>query len=653
MVERKDISDMSFEEFFKKSDDEGSLKKTKTSTPSKDKAVQDDDSGFGTSTPKINYKDGRFQLYVPRYRGNGPFNTAVESAVGVMPVSRLDSVRIRDYRLTRPTTLDLTELGISPIDEFTLIIDEKPAFVNKGRDVVYFNSEGLPVGKASGETIVVSRKGTHLRLNKASLLKTEVIGTIVISWYDVAAGGSVSIESDEPAPASEKKAEKPSSKPKVKPSEPETKPEEKASEPAKASAKQTKAKGAAGTSAPKKRVKKPTVKVSVSLPVGNKEASISVAGDVIPLFTEFPSATISVEGCEPSECTIFVTDSKGEVVYGRLPVEDDRMELRTGHADGHLTVTVEKEGKTLSSASYFLVPDFSCSYSGKGDIPEDTNMEFTLFGQEYSKDIYDDDLEGPYYHGDDAFNVLWSVPVVTYDLGEGPKPYEQLVLNADELRSSMLVVKVRGAKKKKMYFGPESGKKEDISKDWDTDSIHINLPPLLDQVYASTKSYCFFISINSSPNKKFIIVRNPESIKATVDGDKVVVEAVGNRSEYVCRMYLQDKSYADIPLVEGTNEVKIPADAVEAEIIENFRGEMRRTTPVKVRRLPFVSKIAGDMWLYVSKDKRIPIPDNLFKNGVPDLDAVAAWHGKIVSMNSELKVVPLNDMKAAFTDFKG
>ena len=242
----------------------------------------------------------------------------------------------------------------------------------------------------------------------------------------------------------------------------------------------------------------------VSLPVGNKEASISVAGDVIPLFTEFPSATISVEGCEPSECTIFVTDSKGEVVYGRLPVEDDRMELRTGHADGHLTVTVEKEGKTLSSASYFLVPDFSCSYSGKGDIPEDTNMEFTLFGQEYSKDIYDDDLEGPYYHGDDAFNVLWSVPVVTYDLGEGPKPYEQLVLNADELRSSMLVVKVRGAKKKKMYFGPESGKKEDISKDWDTDSIHINLPPLLDQVYASTKSYCFFPQqeVHNSPQPR-------------------------------------------------------------------------------------------------------------------------------------------------------
>ena len=137
-----------------------------------------------------------------------------------------------------------------------------------------------------------------------------------------------------------------------------------------------------------------------------------------------------------------------------------------------------------------------------------------------------------------------------------------------------------------------------------------------------------------------------------MEGDRIVIEAIGNRSEYVCRMYLQDKSHVDTVLSEGRSEVSIPSDAVEAEIIENFRGEMRRTTPVKVRRLPFVSKIAGDRWLYVSKDKRIPIPDNLFNKGVPDLDAVAAWHSKIVSMNSELKVVPLKDMKAAFSEFK-
>ena len=662
MVERKDISDMSFEEFFKKSDDEGSATNAKKSAPSKDDVVSDGESGFGTSTPKINYRDGRFQLYVPRYRGNGPFNAAIECSSGVVPVSRLDSVRVRDYRLTRPTSLELTDLGISPLEEFSLMIDDRQVFVNKAHDLLFFNTAGLPVGRSTGETIVVCPKGSRLTLINSSLIRFENVGNITVSWFNIEAGGSVSMDDEDEMPRSGKGSETSSAKRSQKSSEAAAKsvsrPSDDADKPsanssdAPASKKQVKRKADADPAPSKKRAKRHAVKASVSLPVGDKDASVSVAGEVVPLFVEPPSASVSVEGCETSECIVFVTDSKGEVVYGRLPAEDGRMELRTGHAAGHLTVNVEKDGKVVASASYFLIPDFSCEYSGKGDIPDDTSMRFTMFGQDYVKDIYDDDLEGPYTYGDTAFNMLWSVPVVTYDLGEGPRPYEQLVLDADELRSSMLVVKVRGAKKKKMYFGPESGKKEDISKDWDADSIHINLPPLLDQVYASTKTYCFFISINSSPNRKFILVRNPESIKASVEGDRIVIEAIGNRSEYVCRMYLQDKSHVDTVLSEGRSEVSIPSDAVEAEIIENFRGEMRRTTPVKVRRLPFVSKIAGDRWLYVSKDKRIPIPDNLFNKGVPDLDAVAAWHSKIVSMNSELKVVPLKDMKAAFSEFK-
>ena len=664
MVERKDISDMSFEEFFKKSDEEGSDKNVKAKGPVEATVASDEDSGFGNSTPKINYKDGRFVLYVPRYRGRGPFNTAVEFESGVMPVSRLDSVRIRDYRLTRPTTIDLTEIGVSPLESFNLLIDGKQAYSNKECDLMFFNTAGLPVGRATGETIVVHKKGIRLALNKASLLKTESIGNITISCFDVVAGGFVGIEAEEPAsPAHDtidshsgvkpfkddsKSVKEASSGPGDAPSGPA-----KAQESGSVAKKKPKSKEASGAEAAKKRVKKPAVKASISLSPGDKDASISMAGEVMPLYAEPPSVAVVIEGCEPSECSISVSDSAGNLVYGRLPVESGRMELRTGSAKGHLVVSVEKDEKVLCSASYFLIPDFSCSYSGKGDIPEDTSIRFTMFETEYAKDIYDDDLEGPYTYKDTVFNVLWSVPVVTYDLGEGPRPYEQLVLDADELRSSMLVVKVRGAKKKKMYFGPESGKKEDISKDWDADSIHINLPPLLDQVYASTKAYCFFISINSSPNRKFILVRNPESVKAAVEGDKIMVEAFGNRSEYVCRIYLQDKSFVDTALSEGKSEVSIPAGAVEAEIIERFRGEMRRITPVKVRHLPFVIKIAGDMWLYVSKDKRIPIPENLFKNGVPDLDAVAVWHKKIVTMNSELKVVPLKEMQAAFVQYMG
>ncbi len=630
MVERKDISEMSFEEFFSRSGDDADSKKSSPSSTTGSSPEHDATMGFGGSAPKINYRDGKFLLYIPRFKGSGKFDVAIETKSEVIPVARLDSTKLREHRLTRPATVGLDELGVCPLDEFILTIDGANVFVNKSRKILLFNSSGLPVSHASGETTVVFRKGTPLRMFKASLLKTDTVGDVTVSIIDVAPGGFVRIQTEEP---SEQAA-------------PESKPEapKKATEAAAPASK--KAAPAA------KKTKKTPVKAALSLSAGIPEASASIAGSIVPIFKEPPTASISVDGCDISECTVSVVDSSGEIVFGRVPAEA-RMDLRNGRSEGLLTANVEKEGKVLKSAQYFLIPDFACEYSGKGDIPDDTSVRFTMFGQGYEKGIYDDDFEGPYSHGDSSFGMLWSVPVVTYDLGEGPRPYEQLVLSADELTSSMLVVKVRGAKKKKIYFGPEGGKKEDITKGWDSDSVQINLPPLLDQVYSSTGTYCFFISINSFPNRKFIQIHNPERAKVSVADGSIGVEVLGGKTDCDCVIFLQDKTSKTVRLAEGSNAVPIPADAVEAEIVESFKGKVRRVTPVKVRPLPFISSIAGDLWLYVSKDKRIPLPDGLFKGDAPDLDAVTRWHGKIVGMNPELKAVSLAEMKRAFTDFKG
>jgi hypothetical protein len=171
-------------------------------------------------------------------------------------------------------------------------------------------------------------------------------------------------------------------------------------------------------------------------------------------------------------------------------------------------------------------------------------------------------------------------------------------------------------------------------------------------VYASSAAYCFFLSVNSFPNRKFITIRNPESVRAEAKDGKIVIEAVGSKANYVCNIYRQDKSCDSIPVSEGTTEIPIPEDAVEAEVIEVFRGNARRSHHILVRPLPFVSRQAGDVWLYVSKDKRIPIPGGIFKGGEPDMGEVERWHKKIVSMNAELKAVSLKDMKAAFSSFK-
>ena len=639
MAEHKEIKDMSFEEFFGKSDDEARAKADKIAHGDKQKAPQNIHSGFDGSSPKINYRDGRFYLSVPRYKGKGPFNAAVDCSLGIIPISPLDSVKIREGRMTRPASIDITALGLTPFDSFILTIDGANAYENAQSNLILFNSAGSPVSKAYGETVAVYPKGTPIKLEKASLLRSDTIDKITIAHYDVAEGGSISAGSEE-AP---KKAE-PEAVPKPKAKKaPAAKP---------GGDKEQKKPESAPAPAPKKRAKKTLAKASLGLSDGLKDASISVAGEIIPLYSSFPFPSALVEGCEPAECTICVADAAGEIVYGRLPVESGRMELRSGRAEGLLTVSVEKDGKAIASAKYYLIPDFACEYSGKGDIPEDTTVKFTMFGESYAKDIYDDDFEGPYYNGDEAFNILWSVPVVTYDIGEGHRPYEPLSFDADELTSDMLVVKVRGAKKKKLYFGQENGKKEDITTVWDTDSVQINLVPLLDQVYASSVAYCFFLSVNSFPNRKFITIRNPEYVRAEAKDGKIFIEARGSRADYVCNIYRLDKSCDSIPVSEGSTEIPIPDDAVEAEVVEIFRGNARRAHRILVRPLPFVSRQAGDIWLYVSKDKRIPIPSALLKGEEPDMAEVEKWHKKIVSMNAELKTVSLKDMKAAFASFK-
>ncbi|MBO4798590.1 MAG: hypothetical protein J5494_07490 [Candidatus Methanomethylophilaceae archaeon] len=624
MADRKNISDMSFEEFFGKSKPaaEGNPRAgiPGPSAPS----APEDGLGFGHSVPKINYKDGKFTLYVPRFKGKGPFNMSVDCSQGIIPITRLDSAKIRDYRLTFQSFVDLSSLGINPLDTFTLTIDGEPVYVNKERNYLFFNSSGMTVNRAAGEIYAVSRKGFRFRLSKASLLDTVSAGDLTIAHYDVSPGGSIRAASDDKSEPAEESADPVQPAP-----ESDKEPKKEAKAPRKAPARKT------------------AVKASASFSPSVKEASVSVSGSEIPLYSEFPSVSLSATGCEPSECSVWVEDSDGEIVFGKVPGAG-RIELRTGHSAGLLCLRAEKDGKALLSEKYFLIPDFTCKYQGKGDIPADTSVTFGMFGESFAKDIYDDDFEGPYSYGDISFKILWNIPVITYDLGEGPRPYEPLVFDADDIRSDMLVVKVRGARKKKIYFGPEFGKREDVTKDWDSDSVQINLSPLMDLVYSSTQTYCFYISVNSFPIKKFIEIHNPERISVAFRDGNISADVSGGNRTYVCRIHLTDKTFSDHPLTG--EDIQVPKDAVEAEVLEYYKDDLLRSIPVKVRALPFVCRISGDYWLYVSKDKRIPVPDALIKNGTADMAAVAEWHAKITRMNPELKTVTLAAMKSAFSE---
>ena len=93
-------------------------------------------------------------------------------------------------------------------------------------------------------------------------------------------------------------------------------------------------------------------------------------------------------------------------------------------------------------------------------------------------------------------------------------------------------------------------------------------------------------------------------------------------------------------------------DIIEAEVLEMDGGKVRMAVPVSVRPIPFLKKDSrDDIWLYVSRSKRIPLPGGLIRDGRPDLAAVKAWHERIVRMNPELRSVSYQMMQKAFQDY--
>lgn len=627
MEGHKDITEMSFEEFFNDPDRGNAAERAAEPAPVQRR--RDDrarvDRGFGGVSPKINLKDGRFLLYIPRFTGEegDQFMTAIDCDAGIIPSIRLESGRRQGGgRITRSASIDLTEAGVSPLDPFSLLIDGREVHSSRRRDLICFNNIGLPVGKPAGETYAVHRASRSLRLVKAEVLDVTERDGLVIEHLDVSFAGGVWLADVQPAPS-------PEDPPEAAPDAPT------AEEPRK--------------EAPRK-AKRVRVKGSVTLPAGIREADVLHGGETLPVFREPPEATLSVEGCDPSECTVSVTDSDGEMVFGRVPAENGAMTLRCAGSDGRMTVVLERDGKELARSAFFLIPDFACDCSGKGDIPDDPEVTFTMFGETRTMSIYDDAILGPYTHRGAGFTLMLNVPAVTYDLGDGPVPFSPADIDVEDLRADVLKVTVRGARKRKLFFGGEKGKKRDVSPDWDTDTITVDLAPVKDEVYSVPAGvFCFYIAVNSMPNRRLITIRNPVRLTAVHRDGVIAVDAGDTALETVCRVYNMDKSVDETVLGPGESEVPVGPGAVEAEVVQTRDGKVCVSVPVRIRDLPFLATDpTGDRWLHVSRDKRIPLPDGLIRDGVPDLAAVRSWHDRIVRMNPELRDVTYAMMQRAF-----
>ncbi len=623
MGDQKDIADMSFEEFFSES-----KKKAEKEADRKNAAKGHQDQprsgrGFVGATPKINFNNGKFLLYVPRYRGleNDRFEIAVESAGGVTPLGRLESVKQGGGRITRPDTVDLTPAGVTPMDDFTFTIDGEKALVNKARPISFYNSVGSPVIRPMGEVTAVARAGSELKLFKAELIESFEKNGLSVFKLNVLVSGTAKVNDNAVHEVEEEKPEE-TNVPEVEEKKPEPK---------------------------KKAVKKPAVKGEISLSQPSADADVVYEGERLPLYAAAPIATVSIKGCELSECTIRAVGKDGELI--NMPAVA-QMSADTGEYGGPVTISLEKGTKVLSSSRYFVIPGFSCEYSGKGDITDDTEVRYKVFSEEGARDVMSDD---PYSFSHDGmdFQVVWCVPAVTYDIGDGPQPFSAVDVDILDLED-VIKVTVKGARKKAIFFGGVSGKKRDVTPGWEGDSYEIDLAPIREEVFDAPSSvFCLYITVNSFPNRKFMTIRNPVRIKARFEDGSVIADVDPSVKECICRLYKIDKSVEEVRISADNPNVPVSQDVIEAEVIEMYEGQPRTSIIVPVRPLPFLHRDSmGDKWMYVSRSKRIPLPDELYKDDQPDIQAIRAWHERIVRMNPELKGVTSEMMIKAFKDFQ-
>jgi len=627
MGDQKDIADMSFEEFFSES-----KTKAERAANRKAEAIQKTNPdalktgrGFIGATPKINFNNGKFLLYVPRYRGleNDRFNIAVEVGEDVIPLNRIESVRQGGNRVTRPDTIDLTPAGVTPMDDFAFTIDGEKVFVNKAHQISFYNSVGSPVTRPLGEVTAVARAGVSLKLFKAEILESAEKNGLSVFKLNVQVSGTAKVDENAQNHAEEtveEPQEVPEEEPKIEASKPK-----------------------------KKAVKKVAVKGEITLSQPMQEADAIYGKERLPLYAASPIFSISLTGCEPSECTVRAEGKDGEILSTAAAPQ---FVLPTKDYGGPVKVTLERGNKKLASAKYFIIPGMECEYSGKGDITDDTVVKYKVFGEKGSRDVRE---EGAYdfEHDGMKFQIVWCIPVVTYDIGDGPKPFEVIDVDILDIKGETMNVTVRGARKKALFFGGVTGKKKDITPDWEGDSYEIDLAPIREEVFSSPSStFCLYITVNSFPNRKFMTIKNPVRVSAKYADGNIVAEIDPSVMSCVCKLYKIDKSVEEVQMSTENNTVPVSQDVIEAEVVEMYNGQPRTSITVQVRQLPFLWKdTMGDKWMYVSSTKRIPLPGELYKDGQPDMSAIRSWHERIVRMNPELKGVTFEMIQKAFKDF--
>ncbi len=606
----KDISDMSFDEFFfgKKPKGDAHPRRAEGSPDRQVELSDIDGSRFVSGRPKLNIRGSAVVLFVPRYEGGrgARYETSVEQDGKAIGLGRLKSSPLNSDVDSIPTEFDLIAAGVDPLKRFILVIDGVRAYEFFDRTHIMFNADGMPISRAEDLTNVLHRADTYIWLNDAKVSSVREVGDLRIETVDVARGGYVRVR-DKPQPGSAP---------------------ERGSEAAKAVE-------------PPKAV----ASASISLPAPESAASVIVDGAALPLYPSAPELTVSIEGADPEECIVEVeapgrSDDVPGVSFGSRALEG---------ASGDVRVSVVRDGSVLASERFFVIPGFRCSYNGKGDFPSNADIEFDLGSGPVVRSVYDG-ISGRYPFGDGEVELSFNIPSAMVDIGAGPAPLGDTEIAADELPDSIIVT-VKGAMRKSVFLGG-AGKKVNLTPGWEDETVRIDTKPIEDAVFGSpAREAELFITVNSCPVRRFLRIRNDPGMSVSY-GDGAIHVSITGSAEYECHIYGLDRDVRTVALQKGDIDIPVGSGAISADVVEIRGGRVLATETVQIRSIPFLLRDGmGDVWFYVSREKRIPLPDGLLEQK-GNAAEVRKWHSQIVRMNPELKSVSPEMTVKAFKEFE-
>lgn len=429
--------------------------------------------------PSVALRNGRFVLHVPSYVGLGGDRYETDLVLGsrVLPAAPL--ARSRSSDATVPAEIDLTAMGVSPLEEFVLRIDGEPVFVNRATDRMVFDPEGEQVPAVVGSGYVAIPDGSRATAMGVGIVSARSVGDVSVLEVDSSEGGVV-----EPGRICERDYANAIREETGSPSP-----------------------GTDGASATVSFAGHP-LDLDVR-PLGPSKDEMPE----IPFYNTVPSVEVRVSGCRLEDCTIRAETSDGLTAFGPVQATSGKILLDTGSYRGFARAVVSLRGVALASSEYIVDKRYRYSLQGEGPLHAGNLEAVISFGdKEIRVPVNEKNI---LRYGDRAAAVRFNIALYKISLKLGETHYYDRIRHFDAVPSDLgrmisVHVKLSGSRTpriRKRVLVSDGGRVTPVTTAWIEGGKKVHITGLLADMAADHRDRHMYIEEEGRGAYEFLTIR--------------------------------------------------------------------------------------------------------------------------------------------------